>query len=268
MRYRSLLWSSLAVLALGLGAGLSPAEGAPKNGHGGGGGGPAFPHGKDTTAPVITCPSGITVDPTWSTGAYVSFTVSATDDKDPSPTIVVNPTSGWFPVGKTTVTVTATDWKNNTSTKSFDVTVNPFTQTILPSSGVRNYKAYWFDADGYSFYDWDITVAADGTVTGSGLQTSLLVVYGEFEQYSAELPAGLSGAGSVSGTIANDGTGQLTSSSTYWYADGFGGEFTEGTTGFDGPVSVSVDSAGNLYFDVSPLASPSYWFDYPTWFLQ
>jgi hypothetical protein len=210
----------------------------------------------------------------FSIGAYVTFTVTVTDNKDPSPTVTVSPTSGrYFPVGTTTVTVTATDWKGNTATKTFDVTVLPFTQTILPPSGVRTYKAYWFDAYS-SYFEWDITVAADGTVSGTGVQTGLLLAYDEFDQYSTELPSGLSGAGTVSGTIASDGSGQLVSSTSYWYWNGI--DYDEGgnpayslaTAEFSGAVNVIVDAAGNLYFDPNPIASPSYWYDYSAWYVQ
>src|SRR5262245_44535113 len=98
-----------ALLALGAAAGLAPAEAkgaSPKS----------APHGKDTTAPTITCPTGITTDATRFFGAVVWFTVSATDDKDPAPKVTVSPGAGsMFPVGTTTVTVTATDWNDRKS---------------------------------------------------------------------------------------------------------------------------------------------------------
>ena len=98
------MWAfAIALVALAASMGLAPAEAKGKP--------PGAGRGRDTTAPVITCPSGITVDPYWySLGAWVTFTVSATDDKDPAPTVVASPSSGqWFPVGTTTVTVTATE---------------------------------------------------------------------------------------------------------------------------------------------------------------
>src|SRR5262245_48404770 len=148
MRYATSMSRSIAVLALlalGAAAGLAPAEakGAPPK---------SVPHGKDTTAPAITCPSGITTDATAFFGARVSFTVSANDNKDPAPTVAVSPPSGsTFPVGTTTVTVTAIDWKLNTSTKTFDV-------TVLPQPGPSTYKSYWTDVEGYIVYEWDITI--------------------------------------------------------------------------------------------------------------
>ncbi len=78
----------------------------------------------DTTSPVVICPDAITVDNALGEcGAVVSFEVSATDNC--SLDVVVAPESGsFFPIGTTTVSVTATDGSGNESTCSFDVTVD------------------------------------------------------------------------------------------------------------------------------------------------
>ena len=270
MRYAAWITKSavaVALLALGVSAALTPAEakgGPPKT----------VGRGNDKTAPTITCPSGITTEVQFSSssGAYVWFSVTATDDKDPSPTLTVSPPSySLFPVGTTTVTATATDWKGNTSTRTFGVTVLPFTQTVLPPEGVRTYKAYWVDSYdwGYYFFEWDITVAADGTVSGTGVQTELLTEsfdYYEFFYASGPLPSGLSGEGVVSGTIAADGSGQFTASATYWVwvdgdydADG-NPVYTQRTASFSGAATAAWDSSANLWFSADPLAAvyPSY----------
>jgi len=269
MRYAGLISKSaaaIALVALGVAAGLSPAEAR---------GGKGAPHGKDTTPPTITCPSGITADATRSSGAWVNFTVTVTDNKDPSPTVTVSPPA-WslFPVGTTTVTVTATDWKSNTSTKSFNVTVLPFSQTVLPPTGVRTYKAYWADdVDGYIYFEWDITVAADGTVSGTGHQTELLMVSGGYTYSWGPLPSGLSGDGVVSGTIASDGSCQLESSATYWlwnydeYDADWNPVYTQGSASFEGPATVAWDALANLYFSPDPLPAPGYW-NYGSWYVQ
>jgi len=273
MRYAASISKSavaIALLALGVFAGLSPAEakgGPPKTAG----------RGNDKTAPTITCPSGITTEAPFSSssGAYVWFTVTATDDKDPSPTLTVNPPSGsLFPVGTTTVTSTATDWKGNTSSRTFGVTVLPFTQTVLPPEGVRTYKAYWVDSGdwqygGYYYFEWDITVAADGTVSGTGSQTELLTesfYYDEYFYAAGPVPSGLSGEGVLSGTIAADGSCQFTSSATYWVwidgdydADG-NPVYTQRTASFSGAATATWDSSANLWFSSDPLAArdPSY----------
>src|SRR6185295_544467 len=79
----------------------------------------------DTENPGLTVPADITVsNDTSLCGAVVSFTPAATDNC-PGATFLSTPPSGsTFPVGTTTVTVTATDAHGNTTTKTFAVTVN------------------------------------------------------------------------------------------------------------------------------------------------
>ncbi len=81
----------------------------------------------DDEAPVIDCPADIVVSlppNSNATGMAVNFTVTATDNADPTPTISTSPASGSvFPVGTTTVTATATDDAGNQSTCQFTVTV-------------------------------------------------------------------------------------------------------------------------------------------------
>lgn len=258
---------ALAVLGVAAGVPAAEAKGPPKT----------VARGKDTTPPTITCPSGITVNAMWSFGAVVTFTVTATDDKDPSPTLTVSPLSGsLFPVGTTTVTATATDWRGNTSSRTFGVTVLPFTQPVLPPvlppEGVRTYKADWVvdesdqQTDGFivSFFEWDITVAADGTVSGTGHQTNLLMEsYGFYPYRLGPVLSGLSGEGVVSGTIAADGSCQFTSSATYWvwispYYDADGNPvYTQRTASFSGAATATWNSSAHLWFSPDPLAAPS-----------
>ena len=76
----------------------------------------------DQAAPVITAPN-VTVTGNC-VGANVNFSVSVVDDCDPNPTVTYSHASGsFFPVGVTTVTVTATDSTGKTSVKTFTVTV-------------------------------------------------------------------------------------------------------------------------------------------------
>ena len=78
----------------------------------------------DTTPPVITCPSDIVKRTKVAGGCFVSFAPSASDLFDPTPTTVSVPPSGsFFPIGTTTVSVTATDDAGNASTCSFDVVI-------------------------------------------------------------------------------------------------------------------------------------------------
>src|SRR4051812_34466182 len=80
----------------------------------------------DTTDPTLSLPSDITAPATTSAGATGSFTVTATDDTDPNPVVVCNPSSGsTFVIGTTPVGCTATDASNNQAHGGFNVTVTP-----------------------------------------------------------------------------------------------------------------------------------------------
>jgi hypothetical protein len=79
----------------------------------------------DHTAPVVTVPSGVSVNTTNPAGTSVTFSASASDNLDGPLTPSCSPSSGsTFPVGKTKVTCTATDSHGNTGSASFNVTVN------------------------------------------------------------------------------------------------------------------------------------------------
>jgi hypothetical protein len=80
----------------------------------------------DVTAPVLTVPANITVAADWTTcNAVVTFAATATEEsEDPTVTITYSKNPGTtFPIGTTTVSVTATDAAGNFSTGSFTVTV-------------------------------------------------------------------------------------------------------------------------------------------------
>jgi hypothetical protein len=72
----------------------------------------------------------ITVEATGPQGAVVTYTATATDDRDQHPSLSCSPASGsTFPLGRTTVACTATDASGNTAHGSFTVTV---VDTIAP----------------------------------------------------------------------------------------------------------------------------------------
>jgi hypothetical protein len=80
---------------------------------------------RDTTPPTLHVPSTVIVDATSASGATATFSVTASDALDPSPSQTCAPASGSvFPIGTTTVTCTATDGAGNPSTASFSVHVN------------------------------------------------------------------------------------------------------------------------------------------------
>ena len=78
----------------------------------------------DVAAPSMSTPGGITRTATSSSGLVVTFSVSATDNVDSSPTVTCSPSSGTrFSIGVTTVTCRATDNAGNVATRSFLITV-------------------------------------------------------------------------------------------------------------------------------------------------
>ena len=83
---------------------------------------------RDTAPPALTCPPSVFVLERFgsSPGEVVHFSATASDESDPSPTVVCTPPSGSvFPRGTTVVTCTAADSCGNESTREFSVTVAP-----------------------------------------------------------------------------------------------------------------------------------------------
>jgi len=79
----------------------------------------------DKAAPVLTLPGDLVANATSPAGAVVNYTVSATDNADPSPTVACAPASGsTFPVGTSVVSCTATDVAGNSSNGTFSIVVN------------------------------------------------------------------------------------------------------------------------------------------------
>ncbi|MFB0958670.1 MAG: HYR domain-containing protein [Clostridiaceae bacterium] len=82
----------------------------------------------DTTAPDITVPDDITVEATGPSGAVVTFNPTAWDLVDEAVEVIAAPISGsTFPLGTTTVTVSATYAAGNSASKTFTVTVEDTT---------------------------------------------------------------------------------------------------------------------------------------------
>jgi hypothetical protein len=90
----------------------------------------------DNTPPAISCPANRTVNAISGTcAAPVSFTPTANDNCS-VPTIVTDHLSGSsFPVGTTTVHVTATDVAGNSSNCSFTVTVEDIDPPVITLNG-------------------------------------------------------------------------------------------------------------------------------------
>ena len=86
----------------------------------------------DSAPPTLTVPSEITAEATGPSGAVVNYTVSASDNTDPSPTVVCTPHSGaTFALGMTPVFCKATDASGNVAEASFDVRVVDTTPPMI-----------------------------------------------------------------------------------------------------------------------------------------
>jgi uncharacterized protein (DUF2141 family) len=91
----------------------------------------------DSTPPVITAPASITIEATGAAGAAATFTATALDGVDGAVPVTATPPSGSvFPLGTTTVHLSAADAAHNTATGSFTVTVRDTTppRLFLPVS--------------------------------------------------------------------------------------------------------------------------------------
>jgi len=113
----------------------------------------------DTTPPTLSLPPDTVLEATSSAGAVHHFTVTATDDMDPSPVVECDPPSGsTFPLGTTSVTCTATDASGNSSSGDFAVTVKPVTVDIdIKPGGDPN----CFNSDGHGVIPVAILSNAD-----------------------------------------------------------------------------------------------------------
>ncbi len=87
---------------------------------------------QDTTPPALTVPANMTLEATSPAGAVATFSASATDIVDGSlPVTCVPPSGSTFPLGTTSVNCSVTDANSNTSSGSFNVTVQDTTAPVI-----------------------------------------------------------------------------------------------------------------------------------------
>jgi probable HAF family extracellular repeat protein len=88
--------------------------------------------GTPPAEPRLHLPANITREATGPEGAVVTYTATATDDKDDSVAVDCSPVSGTtFPLGTTTVNCSATDTDGNTTPGFFKVTVKDTTPPTI-----------------------------------------------------------------------------------------------------------------------------------------
>ena len=91
----------------------------------------------DAQAPVVTCPSNISLKSQSGSAITVNFSPGTFTDNCPGGTIGSSPVSGsLFPIGTTQVTSTATDAAGNTATCTFTVTVEACTFALTSSTAI------------------------------------------------------------------------------------------------------------------------------------
>jgi hypothetical protein len=92
----------------------------------------------DTIAPALSLPASQTIEATSAAGAVAVFNASASDAVGVTSFTVSRASGSTFPIGTTTVTVTAKDGAGHTSTGTFTITVRdttaPVVSGVTPSS--------------------------------------------------------------------------------------------------------------------------------------
>jgi Bacterial Ig domain/HYR domain len=89
------------------------------------------PPALDTIPPTVIVPADFAVDATRPAGARVTYSATASDLVDPSPSLTCLPASGsMFPIGRTLVTCTATDDAGNAASRTFTIAVRGASEQI------------------------------------------------------------------------------------------------------------------------------------------
>jgi len=86
---------------------------------------------RDTTAPALTVPTNQVLEATGPAGATASFTASATDAVGVTSLTYSTASGSPFPIGTSTVTMTARDAAGNATSGSFTVTVRDTTTPVI-----------------------------------------------------------------------------------------------------------------------------------------
>ncbi len=151
----------------------------------------------DTTAPTLQLPSTITVNATSQQGAYVSYTVTATDPDNPASQISIScsPASGsQFPIGNTMVNCSASDPVGNTTTGSFSVIVQP--SLAVSAANVSGHEGHAINL-----------VVATGTAYGTTGAIAASINWGDSSSSSGTVTVTSNGIFSVVGkhTYAEEG---------------------------------------------------------------
>jgi hypothetical protein len=130
---------------------------------GGSGGDPDPP--EDTEAPLLQLPPDVTAEAAGPDGAAVTYTASATDERDPSPSLACTPPSGsTFALGTSTVSCAATDAAGNEASGAFSVRVVDTIPPVLSLGKLATtIRAYEFVGTTVSAFPAEATDLVDAT---------------------------------------------------------------------------------------------------------
>lgn len=215
---------------------------------------------RDTTPPVLSLPTGVSVESDGPQGAVVTFTASAIDAMAGPVTVTCLPASGSrFQSGTTTVSCTASDQAGNTVQGSFVVIVQD-PHTIFERTGIRvaeNTKAIVADLNSDGHND----VIADRVYLNDG--TGILVGHDDAVNTTSRSPEVGYSVGDLDNdgdldfvrcggyrcqVLLNDGTGHFGLSGTYPITSGgYAYDCRVADFNNDGFVDIAVNSHGYLY---------------------
>ena len=128
----------------------------------------------DTTGPAFAAPDDQTIPAAGPSGAAATWTdPTATDAVDGTDAVSCLPASGsTFPIGKTTVTCSATDKAGNTTTHDYTVTIVSTAPVAAPTQAPAANANGWNSADVVVTWHWSVAGSAIDTVNCTTSSTS------------------------------------------------------------------------------------------------
>jgi hypothetical protein len=210
----------------------------------------------DTTAPSLTLPADQKIEATGSSGATASWSASASDSVDGSVNVSCDKSSGaTFPLGKSTVSCSATDAHGNAAQGSFTIEVVDTTRPALTmpanmtveATGASGAPASWPAPTASDLVDGPVPVSCT-TASGSTFALGTTTV-----TCSATDAHANTANGSFTVTVQDTTAPKLTlSADIVTTATSSGGAVVTyaatGSDSVDGPVSVSCDKPSGSTF--------------------
>jgi hypothetical protein len=167
----------------------------------------------DTTPPTLYLPGDMTVEAPDASGTNVYYSVSASDDRDPNPTVSCSPASGsFFGVGDTTVNCAATDASGNEASGSFTVHVLPLLQMGLTVNGSGSVSAKTGVATVSGTVTCSRAIGVNVSGTLSQLFANRVTISGSFSTYVSCSAPSVRWSANVSGSNGNFAAGKASAS--------------------------------------------------------